>query len=177
MTNFRNLYLYAAVVLAVGSLLLTANRVRAQSGWQSIYATNTNVSLIPPSPNAASFQKYGLTPVSFNTGVPNINIPVYEVKAGDLSMPITLSYHYNGLKPKEEASWAGLGWNLNVGGCITRMKRGAVDGTRPSGRNYGDIDPYAMATNTTNSDPVNNPYPFQTFLFNTFFTQYYDTEP
>jgi len=164
--------------MAVGSLDLATGRVQAQSGgWQSIYATNTNVSLIPPSPNAASFQKYGLTPVSFNTGVPNISIPVYEVKTGDLSMPITLSYHYNGLKPKEEASWAGLGWNLNVGGCITRMKRGAIDGTRPAGRNYDDINPYALATNTTNSDPVNNPYPYQIFLFNTFFTQYYDTEP
>jgi hypothetical protein len=158
-------------------LLVLSGPFTLQAQWQSIYSTNTNVSLTPPSPNAASFQKYGLTPVAYNSGVPNISIPVYEVKAGDLSMPITLSYHSNGMKPKEEASWTGLGWNLNAGGVITRIKKGAVDGTRPYGRNFDQISPYDSAMNLYNPDPANDAYAFQTFFYNVYFSQYYDTEP
>lgn len=82
-----------------------------------------------PSPTVASLGKYGLTPVAYYTGIPQINIPIWEVKSNKLRLPISLSYNNNGLKVAEEASWVGLGWALQAGGIITRSVRGIPDGS------------------------------------------------
>lgn len=89
--------------------------------------TNTIGNVSIASPTAASLGKYGDYPVSYNTGLPQINIPIYTVKAGSLSLPISLSYHASGLKVQEAASWVGAGWALDAGGCITRTVIGAAD--------------------------------------------------
>ncbi len=54
--------------------------------------------IIPPSPTAASLGKYGDIPVSMYTGTPNIDIPLHTLKCGELSLPISLSYHASGVK-------------------------------------------------------------------------------
>lgn len=79
------------------------------------------------SPTAASLGKYGDIPVNYHTGLPQISIPVYTIKSGHLSLPISLSYHASGLKVQEQASWVGAGWSLNAGGVITRTVVGAPD--------------------------------------------------
>ncbi|WP_347923121.1 hypothetical protein [Pontimicrobium sp. SW4] len=85
-------------------------------------------SVIPPSPNAAAFHVYGNTQVNYYTGSANITIPLWEVKEGDLSVPIYLKYTGgNGIKVEEMASWVGLGWSLNAGGAISRTIRGIAD--------------------------------------------------
>ena len=99
-------------------------------GSQAVFAqdtTNTIGNVSIASPTAASLGKYGDIPVSYNTGIPNISIPIYTVKAGSLSLPVSLSYHGSGLKVQEEASWVGAGWALNAGGVITRTVVGAAD--------------------------------------------------
>lgn len=83
--------------------------------------------IMPPSPTAGSLGKYGEIPVSMYTGTPNINIPLYEVKSGDLSVPISLSYHSASVKPNEIPGWVGLGWSLNAGGVISRTVRDIPD--------------------------------------------------
>ena len=82
------------------------------------------------SPNAAALGKYGDMPVSYHTGTPQINIPLYEIKTGNISLPISISYHASGLKVEETASWVGAGWALNAGGVITRTVIGAADDVR-----------------------------------------------
>ncbi len=82
---------------------------------------------IPISPNAASFAKYGETPVGYATGIPNISVPVYDIVSGSLKLPISLSYHAGGMKVEDVASWVGLGWSLNAGGVISRQVRGLPD--------------------------------------------------
>jgi hypothetical protein len=69
----------------------------------------------PKSPEAAAFLKYGEYPVDLSTGVPNISIPIYTLNAGNFQLPITLDYHASGIKVAQEATWVGLGWNLNFG--------------------------------------------------------------
>lgn len=83
--------------------------------------------ITPPSPTAAALEKYGQVPVSTYTGVPNISLPLYEVKVRDLSIPISLNYHAGGFRVNDEASWVGLGWSLIAGGAITRTVRNLDD--------------------------------------------------
>lgn len=94
------------------------------------------------SPDAASLGKYGEMPVNLSTGIPSISIPVYEIKDGLITIPITFNYHAGGIKVDEVASWVGLGWSLNAGGVISRVQRGLPDNNDPSYsgigfKNYG----------------------------------------
>jgi RHS repeat-associated protein len=83
--------------------------------------------VVMPTPNAASLGKYGDIPVSFNTGIPNVGIPIHTLTEGPISLPISLSYHAGGLKVGEPTSWAGLGWSLSAGGMISRTVQGRAD--------------------------------------------------
>ena len=80
-----------------------------------------------PSPEVAAFTKYGDVPVSEYSGTSEISIPLYTVKLGSLSIPITLSYHASGIQVSQEATWVGLGWNLMAGGCISYTPVGGND--------------------------------------------------
>lgn len=106
--------------------------------------------VIPPSPTASSLGQYGEVPVGTYTGVPNISVPLYDIRSGEIELPITISYHASGVKVSQEASSVGLGWVLNAGGVITRSVHG-VDDLKP-GRGYTVIDDLA----STSSDlPAN----------------------
>lgn len=83
--------------------------------------------VIPPAPTAAALERYGQIPVSTYTGVPNISVPLYEIKVRDLAIPLSLSYHAAGFRVNEEASWVGLGWSLQAGGVLTHTTRGLDD--------------------------------------------------
>ena len=82
---------------------------------------------LPPSPQAAAFARYGEYPVSLATGVPEIKIPLYEIKLGNYTLPISISYHASGIKVDDVASTVGLGWVLNAGGIVSRTVCGAPD--------------------------------------------------
>jgi hypothetical protein len=83
--------------------------------------------VIGPSPNAASYDKYGEIPVSTYTGVPDIEVPIHTIVNADIKVPVTLSYHSSGIRVDEEASRAGLGWVLNAGGVINRRVKDKDD--------------------------------------------------
>lgn len=83
--------------------------------------------VIPPSPEVSSLMKYTEIPVSYFNGLPQIDIPIYDLKAGRLSVPISLNYHGGGIKVNEVPGEAGLGWALIAGGCISRTVYGHPD--------------------------------------------------
>lgn len=78
-------------------------------------------SLTMQSSNIATLGRYGDVPVSLYTGIPNINIPIYDIKAGSNVIPITLSYHAAGIMPEQHPGWTGIGWTLFCGGSISRI--------------------------------------------------------
>lgn len=90
----------------------------------------------PLAPNAASIQRYGDYGVNLATGLPNIDIPLYTIKAGGLELPITLSYHASGHKISELASWVGWGWSLNYGAALSRSINRNADDLEVSNGSY-----------------------------------------
>jgi hypothetical protein len=84
---------------------------------------------IPKSPEAASLARYINYPVSYSTGLPMIDIPLYTIASGSLSLPISLKYHASGLKPNENNSWVGQGWSLQAEPQVTRSVNGRADET------------------------------------------------
>jgi YD repeat-containing protein len=83
--------------------------------------------VIPPSPTAFELGKFGELPVGMFNGTPNVSIPLYSYSTKNMAVPITLSYSNPGLRVDQLSSWVGLGWNLNIGGVITRQVKGLPD--------------------------------------------------
>jgi hypothetical protein len=83
--------------------------------------------IVPITPTAAALDKYQSYPVDHSSGVPKIVIPLYEIVSGELTIPVTLSYHASGLKPKDGSTLAGTGWTLNLEPSVTRQILGAPD--------------------------------------------------
>ena len=103
------------------------------TSFLGLFVTNLTIAQVkapqitPLSPNAAALWKYAELPVNLYTGIPSISIPIYEIKSGGLTVPISLSYHAGGIRYEEQASWVGLGWTLNHGGAINRNVKGVAD--------------------------------------------------
>jgi len=102
----------------------------------------------PMEPTTASLGRYGEYPMDYSNGLPDISIPIYEIKSGDLTVPIVLRYQGGGIKVQQEASWVGLGWDLFYGGQITRVVQGFPD-EKESDKTQRPTASYIM--NTLNS--------------------------
>lgn len=80
----------------------------------------------PSQPEVESFEPIGTTEmVDLFSGDFNYNIPLMTVPGPNGGYPINLAYHA-GIGMEQEASWVGLGWNINPG-VINRMMRGLPD--------------------------------------------------
>ena len=80
----------------------------------------------PISPEAFAFMQYGQVPVSSYTGNLGYSLPLYNHSGAELSLPMSLSYNQD-IKVSQVATGAGLGWNLNLGGRISRVVNGLPD--------------------------------------------------
>jgi len=107
--------------------LLVLLGVATTAGGQALNGAFEMPKVIPPSPVAAGFAKYGELPVSTYTGTVNVSIPLYTVQHGDITVPVSLDYHTGGIRLNEQAGWTGLGWVLQCGGVISRTVRGRDD--------------------------------------------------
>lgn len=101
-------------------LLLKATAVHAQ-------VPGSDLRFIPVSPNAAALGTFGVVPTNNYVGQANLTIPIYEIDLDGKKFPITLSYHTDGTRVAQEATWVGLGWTLQAGGCIIRQLQGLDD--------------------------------------------------
>lgn len=106
-------------ILLKGIAKITAILILAQTLSPSIALALTGG---PSQPEMESFEPVGTTDmVDLFTGDFNYNIPLIDVGG----YPLNIAYH-SGIGMDQEASWVGLGWNINVG-SITRQMRGLPD--------------------------------------------------
>lgn len=91
--------------------------------YQLIYPVSTFALTSGPSqPEMQSFEPVGTTDmVDLFSGDFNYNIPLLDVEG----YPINIAYH-SGMGMEQEASWVGLGWNINPGN-INHVIRGISD--------------------------------------------------
>ncbi len=115
----RNLFLQLnrdVLELKLFFLVLITSVLPAMSQGISDKVDNSiKTSFIPasPSPNAYEMVKHIDFEEVESSGVVSLSVPLYTVKSNDLSHDIGLSYLFGGVRVSQEASWVGLGFNLN----------------------------------------------------------------
>ena len=99
--------------------------------------------------------------VDGHTGHATVSIPLYTIQAGDINVPIALSYTTTGIKVQDIAGWTGLGWVLSAGGKITRMVKGKPD--EASDGYYNSYNFFSKQTGTSgfNGDGEPDIYTFE----------------
>lgn len=112
----KNLIIYILTIISIITNGFTQNIIE-----------NRIQSETPRSPEVSQLFKFMEIPVGLYTGTPQINIPIEEMKYGELSLPISLSYHGGGFKSSEIATATGLGWKLDGVAVITRRVHGSPD--------------------------------------------------
>jgi len=110
-------------------LFLSTLQSFGQGGEAPIPEGQLNIftKIVSPSPDAAKLASYVEAPVSHFSGHPIVEIPIYEFKGKELSLPVKLSYKTGGITVEEISSGIGLGWSLLAGGVITRTVFGLPD--------------------------------------------------
>lgn len=91
--------------------------------WRFLY----NNQLVPNTPEANLLIDNINYPIDYNSGVVNINIPLFEIKSNGITFPLSISYKTGGIKFEEKNDLIGLGWKLNVTGVIIRRIKGLPD--------------------------------------------------
>jgi hypothetical protein len=112
----------------------------------------------PTQPEVQSFEPIGTNQmVDPFTGDFTYNIPLFNLPGPNGGYPVNLAYH-SGIQMDQEASWVGLGWNINMG-TITRQVRHLPDDFKE--------DPITIKTDYKNNWTVNLGFnkDFETFGF------------
>ncbi|MDB9380915.1 hypothetical protein PN465_01475 [Nodularia spumigena CS-584] len=83
--------------------------------------------IIPPSPEAFNFTKFGDIPLNECSGLANLNVPIYNYNVGRIHVPLSLAYVTEGVKVDQMNGHVGMSWKLQAGGLITREVRDRPD--------------------------------------------------
>jgi hypothetical protein len=111
---------FAAFIISV--------HMAAAQGITSVTPPGVNVAEhIPQSPTASAISRYFDVPVNMNTGQPRISIPIYTIKSGNITVPLSLSYNAGGVRVNDHSGWVGMNWNIDVGGSIQKRINGFDD--------------------------------------------------
>lgn len=126
----------------------------------------------PPSPEASAMTKYADLQANEFKGMVSHTIPLYTYKAGQLELPISISYNGSGVRVDDIPTWVGINWTLNAGGVITRTIRDIADETTgmDKRRIFSDSDVTYYNTNTIDGSSQAN------YIWQTFTDSQYDTE-
>lgn len=104
------------------AIFLVLNFLSTIIPYNAIYANNNG----PNAPEAAAFEPVDATDmVNLLTGDLTYVLPLLNIPSPEGGYPLALNYHA-GIAMEQEASWVGLGWNLNPG-AINRNVNGQPD--------------------------------------------------
>lgn len=155
---------------------------KAQQDKPQSYVGKMN-EMFSSAPTSNNLMKFEEVPVSYYTGIPDINIPLFTIptKSKDVSMNIQLKYHPLNAKPQDKSGETGLGWSLLAGGTIARTVRGGnadektriIEPLAPIKQKYGI---YNHTYNPTYKILTNDPtFDFNQYTFDAFKGKF-DTE-
>ncbi len=103
-------------IILMTVVLLVINYGYAQEATYNAHLAN----IIPPTPEAFKFTKYGGVPVNESSGIANVNVQIGDYSVGRIKVPISISYQTDGVKVDDMNGFVGMSWNLAAGGMITR---------------------------------------------------------
>ncbi len=107
---------------------------------QEIPSPNDNRSLASASSDATNVQFQSQVGVNQSTGIVQISLPIANLVAEGVSVPITMAYSTQGIRVEERSGWTGLGWALMAGGQINRVVKGWPDEFDVPDNIFGSID-------------------------------------
>jgi hypothetical protein len=119
--------------------LFLSKFIFSQSGGQTVITNEIKTELpglSPQSPTTSDLGKYGEVQVNESTGTISPSITLFEYNAGKINLPISLNYSGNGVKVNQDPTWAGVNWNINPGGVITRVVKDKPDEAIPNYRDF-----------------------------------------
>ena len=105
--------------------------------------------VIPPSPEVATLFRYSEFAVNHSSGLANINIPIYTIKYGPITLPVSISYDHSGRRHGERTGSIGLGWAFNTGAMISRTINGKPD-EQMTHMPLGDLTASTIMSNINN---------------------------
>ena len=117
-TVFKSL---RSIILLIMLMSFVTYTLKAQSHF------NTNGELQRPSTDSWNMIKYGEVGANLYTGTVQLNIPFYEYKDNDFTIPVNFRYSSNGYQPNLKAGVMGPGWTLDAGGVIAAEINGLPD--------------------------------------------------
>lgn len=100
-------------------LILGLTKVDAQT-FQPVYEARFP-QIIPPSPQSRIFEQYINHKITEYNGLPEISIPLHEIRINGLTIPIALTYHAGGIRFGQYDGEVGAGWS--IGACGYRVSR------------------------------------------------------
>lgn len=108
---------------------------------------------IKPSQQAQGILESKNGMVDHATGLFHYKVPLYEIKSGNFTLPISLNYVAKGVKKDEPMGLMWYNWTLNFGGVVSRSIRGDIADEDPQkGILYNNIK---NSFTQNHVDPVN----------------------
>lgn len=126
-------------------LLSTIGSILFTYAVYSQHAVDNKNEINIKSPEVGTLMKFLEQPVDISTGIPKIDVPVYSINTGKLTVPILLSYHAGGIKLSERAPVTGLGWAMNAGGVVAQIVKDKADEVDDYSQ-IPQVDEYASET-------------------------------
>ena len=116
---------------------------------------------LPASPQAWAMNRYGNESIDLYTGTVGVSLPVYTYSDDDFTIPVSINYSSDGYRPNIQSGPLGLGWNLSLGGAITREVRGIPDDTPATSDSYHFQDKFVgYSMNSSSYGPSPEVYGF-----------------
>ena len=125
--NARRINLHLIAIFAITAFFspgLNAQDDSFSIRENSLFTDGVN---LPASPQAWAMNRYGNESIDLYTGTVGVSLPVYTYADDDFTIPVSINYSSDGYRPNIQSGPLGLGWNLSLGGAITREVRGIPD--------------------------------------------------